>query len=602
MQRVTLKALTIENFKSYKAPITIEFPCKPGLRLLTGRNDVTPRLGANGAGKTSLFDALCFLLFGVSARGVRASELVTWGEKRSTVKGEFLIDDTTISIERTSNPNRILINDRASEQADVERLFNRTRLRFMHSEVFGQKTNLFADLSVPERGALLDEVLDLTLWLRLSERANVKHAEQEKILVNVERDLAAFNARLSVLEDLDSLKTQAISFEEERGRKLDELIQRLAETEAALTTAQAAEWDYDKALLDVPADEVTQHMLNEAQILCANNTSMRAQLLKELQTLQKSHDFYTNNVTCPTCGQAITEQLRSRHARTAVKEIEEIETEITANRTAEDKLKTQAATLQQKFQESRRLRETQIQERARLTAEVSAHTRALQTLEAEIDKVGSQTNNPFLAEIEKREAEAGETKKQIQHKLANKRQAQGLALQYDYWRQAFKRVRLFLVKRILLELEVETANAINALGLIGWSVKYTTEIENKSGTIKPGIHIQVQSPSGEGSWESWSGGEEQRLRICIALGIGALIQRMSGIAFGFEVWDEPSSWLSSEGVEDLMACLKSRAEMMNKAIWSIDHRGPVFSGFSEEWTVVKSDQGSRIEITNRSES
>jgi energy-coupling factor transporter ATP-binding protein EcfA2 len=133
------------------------------------------------------------------------------------------------------------------------------------------------------------------------------------------------------------------------------------------------------------------------------------------------------------------------------------------------------------------------------------------------------------------------------------------------------------------------------LGLPGWEIKITTEVALKSGDMKPGIHIQISSPHAKGPWAEQSGGEEQRVRLAVAMGFSAVIQRMAGVWNRLEVWDEPSNWLSEQGVEDLLQCLAYRAETTNKTIWVIDHRS-LSGNFAEVWSVIKDTNGSHIKV------
>ena len=169
-------------------------------------------------------------------------------------------------------------------------------------------------------------------------------------------------------------------------------------------------------------------------------------------------------------------------------------------------------------------------------------------------------------------------------------------LRTDFWKAAFKRVRLFMVKRVLAQLEVETASAAVALGLIDWKISFSTELETKSGSVRPGIHIVVKSPIASAPWEVWSGGEGQRIRLAVALGLSSLIQRLGGVSIGFEVHDEPSAWLSQEGIDDLITHLQHRVQVTGKSIWLCDHRSLSQAAFDEIWEVSKTRDGSQVKM------
>jgi ABC-type uncharacterized transport system ATPase subunit len=70
---------------------------------------------------------------------------------------------------------------------------------------------------------------------------------------------------------------------------------------------------------------------------------------------------------------------------------------------------------------------------------------------------------------------------------------------------------------------------------------------------------------------------------------------MAGAHYEFEVWDEPSAWLSAQGIDDLLGCLAMRADSTGKTIWILDHRALWHAGFAETWQVTKRDTGSILQ-------
>jgi DNA repair exonuclease SbcCD ATPase subunit len=160
---------------------------------------------------------------------------------------------------------------------------------------------------------------------------------------------------------------------------------------------------------------------------------------------------------------------------------------------------------------------------------------------------------------------------------------------YAYWKNGFKRLRLFLVHRVLSALEVECNAAANTLGLAGWNISLVSATETKSETTKLGVQIQVASPQSKEfvPWESWSGGEAQRLKLAIALGVARLIQRAAGVHWTLEVYDEPTQHLSPSGVEKLMESLDYRADATQKRIFVVDHTALTYSNFKAIYRAVK---------------
>src|ERR1035438_1777194 len=169
--------------------------------------------------------------------------------------------------------------------------------------------------------------------------------------------------------------------------------------------------------------------------------------------------------------------------------------------------------------------------------------------------------NPYTGQVKETKTKREPAEKKVVELTDKETELSKKLVAVEYWKQGFKKIRLFFVQRILLSLQIEVASAISALGLVGWKVFLSTEAETKSGAMKLGIQIKVREPNGvEADWECWSGGEAQRLRRAISFGLSNLIQRAAGVFFDWETFDEPTKGLSPEGVEDLLTALEYRSE------------------------------------------
>src|ERR1035437_3161299 len=83
-----IKQLRIENFMAI-ANIDIELD-KPGMNLVLGRNLDDARFDSNGSGKSSIFEAMTWGLFGELLRPLTSEEIIRNGTSKVTV--EVLVD------------------------------------------------------------------------------------------------------------------------------------------------------------------------------------------------------------------------------------------------------------------------------------------------------------------------------------------------------------------------------------------------------------------------------------------------------------------------------------------------------------------------------
>jgi len=151
-----------------------------------------------------------------------------------------------------------------------------------------------------------------------------------------------------------------------------------------------------------------------------------------------------------------------------------------------------------------------------------------------------------------------------------------------------------------VQLELEANAALHSLGLEDWRMQFDVERETKAGGVTRGFTVLVESPESDGAvpWEAWSGGESQRLRIACAIGLSNLILAQRGVDFDLELWDEPSSWLTEEGVESLLQLLADRARESRRKVIVADHRALGFGGFSRTVLVEQGKEGSTVKGIN----
>jgi DNA repair exonuclease SbcCD ATPase subunit len=165
-----------------------------------------------------------------------------------------------------------------------------------------------------------------------------------------------------------------------------------------------------------------------------------------------------------------------------------------------------------------------------------------------------------------------------------------------YWVTGFKRVRLFIVEETLRQLELEINNSLASLGLLDWHIELDVERENKSGGITKGFTVLVHAPGAPGpvKFESYSGGETQRLRLAGDLGMANLIMERAGLHNTIEFFDEPSQHLSQEGVLDLAETLQQRATDLGRRLFIIEHQLLDYP-YAGVITVTKDANGSWVE-------
>lgn len=306
--------------------------------------------------------------------------------------------------------------------------------------------------------------------------------------------------------------------------------------------------------------------------------------------------------TCSACGQKLTTSAREAHKRQHRQALQEAGNRLDDLRRGvrvarEDLAKTEkvVATAGQQL------------ELARITAdaassELSTAQRELADVEHQLDRLEQQSEdveqevNPHAAAVRLAE-QASKTLRDDLYRVEG--ELRELRERYDLlalWTKGFKELRLKEIDLTLVQFEIEVNNALNALGLPDWMLAFAVDKESAKGKVSRGFNVSVYSPDQQRPvpWEAYSGGEGQRLRVAGNMGLGDLIRDRSGCGLDLEVWDEPTNWMSPQGVDDLLQGLATRAREKRRQVWIVDHRSFTFGGFAGEALVIKGKDGTRI--------
>lgn len=594
MRRINLVTMELEGFRSFRERTLIEFSPTNGLKFLSGDNKAEPRLGPNGAGKSTIWDAFIYCMTGASVKGLRASNLLSWGCKTIWVDCGLLVDDQAHLVSRSGMPDVLTLNDEPISQDDLYQFIGMSRARLLHSVIFGQAVPLFIDLPGPERAALLDEVLDLEIWSKAADHAGKSHTVAADGLAVLAKDVAYHRGQLEGMENPDDLEDMSLAWEAELNQHIDQSIKRVEQAEDELA---ALEMELVK-VKEQPLPSLRDlHDQTEKQQQARTYLEGEYRVMfADLQRCQKSMTFYASTTNCPECKQPISAHYSADMIVQLATMKDAMERDIKANTGQVRAATTTLDDLSAELKVAQRKREFVLQKRTAKQAEYDAQERIVESLVSVAEKLADAVN-PYNKRLRLLLDNRATVQAKLRQLTSKQRRGRAMLARIDFWRAGFKRVRLFMVKRVLDQLTVEASSAAAGLGLVGWQINFSTELETKSGGMRAGIHVLINAPDNDRAvpWEAWSGGEGQRIRLAVALGLASMIQRMSGVAYEFEIWDEPTAFLGNEGIDDLMECLGHRALTHKKSIWLCDHRALSQVSFDEIWLVSKTaDSGSRV--------
>lgn len=616
-----------KNFRSFKGEQVFQFPEDPGLYLMRGINEVEPRLGGNAVGKSTIWDALFWVLFDKTTRGLRAGDVCNWdAEKGTVVEFDFVLDDYSVSatiwtVRRTWGPNSWTlrhISDQITDEEviDLAKETDNPVLQWLRLEaepllqsiLMAQGRPMFLDLKQEPQAALFSDVLGLERWMGYASLASSKASAQDGVIRDQERLLAKLEGELESLARQDFSKAHD-DWEVERLRRLLEVkadfdagLKRRKALKEALERAKERETAARAALGSATPGKESQEALREAQ---RRHREVEDELLHEKRSLSalEAHVVEVREKgACPTCGQGLSKDAQAKEVERALRVIEAVESVIRKLKAEEETRWLDVEDMLRESNEEERTHDAARQELENAGRELAAARRDFDVKERELDRLEDRSEeieeeeNPYAGMQRKAKAQVAalqEDLRALRRQLDASQERYGLL---TYWARGFKEIRLQEIAEALSELEIEVNSAVTALGLVDWELRFQVDKETKGGGLRRGFNVLVRSPHNPRPtpWEAWSGGEGQRLRLAANAGLSDLIRSRKGTTLNLEVWDEPTNGLSPEGIRDLLEFLAERARNEQRQIFIVDHRAFDFGGFAGTATIVKAPSGSRI--------
>ncbi len=614
-QMFNINSLTLINFRSYKGTHRFEFPSANGLYYLTGQNLLTPSLGANGAGKSTFLDAITWVLYGRTSRGLKAADVLTWHGK---VGAQVIIDITVgterFEIKRSQKPNVLTIDGKAVDQKELETFIRLNYAGFTHSILSPQFGVSFFSLPAEKKLSLFSDFLKLDFWLHKAEQATLLARQQSATLAKLKLNIARDEAQLAMLEEeIPSLEKQSKEFaavSEKKVRDLEDehvevykkrnkLVRSMERLDAEAMTLEGNTKVF-KSYRD-NCEAAVDAILAAVQNWSTKIHDIKLSITTEESALKKLTGLGEGD--CPHCEQPLEEH-SIREAITFHKgRLQGFNASLASKTKAHQgmmaelvKAKGQLAAREQQYEEAKNALDEVDANIARKEAEAQSADKLLRDLKRRMEEI-EQTTNPYKALLDNKRQRADLLRNSVAELHDEAERLAGVQGATEFWSKAFKRIRLFIIEQAFQTLELEVNNCLAQLGMPDWQVTFAIERENKSGGLTRGFIVLIKGPSNKEpvKWENWSGGETQRLQLAGDLGLSNLIMQQAGLRSEVEFYDEPSTHLSPEGMMDLADTLHDRAVNEGKRIWIADHAAISSFGAFEGIIIARKDEnGSSI--------
>ena len=271
-------------------------------------------VGSNGAGKSTILDALTFSLFSKPFRKISKGSLVnSINEKDCVVEIEFRIGKLEYKVIRGIKPNKFEIYcngqlwDQESSLAEQQKNFEANILKmnyksFTQIVVLGSSTFVpFMKLPGAQRRDIIEDILDIQVFSTMNVLLRDKIRENNEEVRDVDY-------QLDLLKDkIELQKNNMLQLEKRTKEEIDKKKEKIFEFKN--TEIKGSE---DVAILTKEICKLNKEMQEyskSSEKLSKLNTYL-IKLTHKLNTCKKEHEFFEKNHVCPTCTQDISKEFR----------------------------------------------------------------------------------------------------------------------------------------------------------------------------------------------------------------------------------------------------------------------------------------------------
>jgi len=560
---ITFKKISWKNFLSTgNHPIEVKLD----------ERSTTLIVGQNGAGKSTILDALTFVLYGKSFRKINKSQLInTTNEKNCEVDIEFTVNSTDWRIVRGIKPNIFKISkngeelDQSSHVADQQKWLEQNVLKmnyksFTQIVILGSSTFVpFMQLNGSSRREVVEDLLDIKIF------SSMNSLIKEKIRF-VREEVRTFELKKESLKDKVDMQGKFIEELENRGK---ENIKERGDKMKTLGIEVETHIEHNH-LLESDVGDLTkeQEALIGAGDKLAKLNNLKGKITQKVTTITKEHKFFTDNTICPTCTQSIEEEFRVNRIDEAQSKAKELQS---GYKELEEAIKTE---------EDRELQFTTLsKEITKLTHGISKNNtrisgcqRQIRDLESEVQKLTTQLANRNT-EHDKLE----EFRTNLQETYENLAEKKEKITYFDFTYSLLKDggVKSMIIKKYLPLINQQVNKYLQ---MMDFYINFKLD-EEFNETIESPIHEDF-------SYASFSEGEKMRIDLALLFTWREVARFKNSVNTNLLIMDEVfDSSLDGFGTEEFLKIIKYVIQDAN--IFVISHK----SGMDERFeNVIKFDK------------
>lgn len=536
-------------------------------------------VGQNGAGKSTMLDALSFALFGRSHRNISKPQLVNSINKKGTVvEVTFKTSGQQWKVVRGIKPNTFeiwqngkMINQ-SSHSKEYQKILEQNIVKLNHKSfhqivVLGSSSFIpFMQLSATHRREVIEDLLDINVFskmnLLLREKNSILRDKIKDIAYQIDLITNKIETQRKYIKDIKLLTEQNIT---EKKDKIDAAQKEIDELQK------------ENATLSVDVENSQGPLEQELQKLRSKSNAIMqysAQFKQQMGNVAKDAKFYEDNETCPTCSQDISEQLRQSKLESARAKARELQS---AMGRATEESTTINQSMERISSELESVREKQ--------STIHSNNQAIARIQSEIRDLEDYISGSGVADLNQSKTDLDNYLADKNNKLDDKLK---LLDQKSYNEVMSEMLKDSGIKTKIVKQYIPIINKFvnQYLQVLDFFVSFNLD-ESFSETIRSRHRDSF-------TYDSFSEGEKQRIDLALLFTWRLIAKMKNSVATNLLILDETfDSSLDHEGVENLMKIIYTLGDETN--VYVISHKGDLLDGkFERKLEFVKEKNFSKL--------
>jgi len=297
--------------------------------ILLDKNDSTLIVGENGAGKSTMLDALCFGLYGKPFRKIKKDQLINSVNGRDVlVEIEFHTHDHQYTIRRGIKPGLFeiiedgVLLDQDAAARDYQEMLEKHILKlsmksFTQIVILGSSSFVpFMQLTTNVRREVIEDLLDIRVFSSMALLLKDRVSGNRQALTLTEHDITNTTNNIKLQEKLRNDLAQ------EKSEKIDEYLARIEDARTSIMRNEAEATTIETEINDL-LEQIEDKDAVSSRIQKILN--LESNLEKKKANARKTIKFYHDNDECPTCTQTIDSGIKCEKIEEKEKVVSEVD-------------------------------------------------------------------------------------------------------------------------------------------------------------------------------------------------------------------------------------------------------------------------------------